>query len=772
MTPLQAGFSWIWSTFGEAIAKGSLDWGWATVQWKRAADRYAERLEEDYGKLFVLGQPAPRDIDDIYTYVHLLEQVSAFKRYRPEQLQEIYIGRGLFHERQERRDGLNIVRRADSPNLFILGQPGAGKTTFLKQVTMQAVRGEMTRTIKTTWRDWFPEKVQAKIPETAVPKMVEINPIPIFISLKDHADSGRTLLESVKHELNICRFPSGEKAEIFVRYLLSSGGGIVLWDGLDEVSSDGDQRGELVLEMREFMRQYRETQFVITCRVAATEYSFDNVTYLEMADFDEDQMKKFIFHWFDDQKVAAQCWNELQKEENKGLRELARIPLLLTLLAITYEETLTFPQRRVEIYEEAIDALLKKWDSKRLIQRGEERYKSLSLGRKKQMLATIGAKTFGDGVFILPQRDLAKMIETYMQKVPKMEDDVDGEAVLRSISARHGIFVERAHQLFSFAHLSFQEYFAAKYIVDNTRQGTLELLLNHAGDPQWREVFLLTVSLLGKADADYFFEIFIKELDKIVANIELIQEKLQWVLVKQERYFQWATEKQEDTDGTKYVKRIVYKPISLRALYLLLGLEYAAVVARTHARVDSSSIDRNHARTISLALDRILDRFRPRDLVRDSEFELDRYLYSVLNFIDDLALNSTLILDRDRNRNLDLDIMIQFDQIGSLCRQLGLVDLQERLYAVPVPLSSTSKKERVRYQTEISEIINEARDLSGISYFYQSINEEVESIVNWDRENLSIYTRYLDGTSLLLDCLELAMVSDRAGIEEQLLLPA
>src|SRR5438067_6287634 len=51
---------------------------------------------------------------------------------------------------------------------------------------------------------------------------------------------------------------------------------------------------------------------------------------------------------------------EFKKEDNKGLRDLARTPLLLTLLCLAFNETLTFPQRRVEIYEEALDALLKK----------------------------------------------------------------------------------------------------------------------------------------------------------------------------------------------------------------------------------------------------------------------------------------------------------------------------------------------------------------------------------------------------------------------------
>lgn len=720
MTPLQAGFSWIWDTFGEAIAKGSLDWGWKTAQWKRAADRYAERLEEDYGKLFVLGQPAPRDIDDIYTYVHLLEKVSAFKRYRPEQLQELYIGRGLFHERNERRDGLTIVQRKKRPNLFILGQPGAGKTTFLKQVTMKAVRGEMTRTIKTPWRDWLPEKVQANVPKT-----VEINPIPIFVSLKDHADSERTLLESVKHELSICRFPDGEKADVFVQYLLRSGGGMVLWDGLDEVSSDGNRRGKLVLEMQEFMRQYRETQFIITCRVAATEYSFDNVTYLEMADFDADQMEKFIFRWFDDQKVATRCWQELQKGENQGLRELARIPLLLTLLAITYEETQSFPQRRVEIYEEAIDALLKKWDSKRFVQRGEELYKALSLGRKRQMLATIGAETFGEGEFILPQRRLTGMIETYMQKVPGIADEVDGEAVLHSIAARHGIFVERAHKLYTFAHLSFQEYFAAKYIVSNTRRKTLELLLNHIDDTQWQEVFLLTASLLEEADADYFFDLFIARLNGMIADVKPVQKILGWAAEKQVSYSQWEElERKERAADNKYVMRTNYNLLALRALYQFHNLDHIS----------------DHA----------------------------------LTFTRSLTLSIALSLDRNLDNALSLDSSSDYADAHTfaftLARELGVDELAEQLDAFPPPADDYAPDEEWdTYIDNLHQVINTFRDLTGANYLDRNV--WLGDVV-WNEISKELYTAYIIGTALLIKCLGVARVGNRKEIEAQLLLPA
>ncbi len=368
-SPIAAVLQFVWDNFGKQILAESTKWGRKGVQWKVAANRYGRRLEEDYSKLFVLGQPDPKLIDDIYTYIKILDRVTAFKRHAPEKLESLFMGRGLLYSDEERHDGLKLVQTGD--NLFILGKPGAGKTTFLKQVTMQAARGKLSRVVDDNLLALLPKKYQATKTVTQAP---------IFISLRAHVDSGRSLFESVEHELKICRFP---EAAPFVKYFLKSGRALVLLDGLDEVKQDDDERRQLLDDIHDFMREYRETQFLITCRVAAADYSLDNVRYLEMADFDDEQKRLFIHRWFVDAELAGQCWQELEQPENIGLQELARVPLLLTLLAITYEETLHFPQRRVEIYEEAVDALLKKWDSRRRIRRGEEPYKQLSLGRKR-----------------------------------------------------------------------------------------------------------------------------------------------------------------------------------------------------------------------------------------------------------------------------------------------------------------------------------------------------------------------------------------------------
>lgn len=88
---------------------------------------------------------------------------------------------------------------------------------------------------------------------------------------------------------------------------------------------------------------------------------------------------------------------------------------------------------------------------------------------------------------------------------------------MKAIEAQHGIFVERAKGIYSFSHLTFQEYFTAKYIVDNPNKRGLETLVRtRITEDSWREVFLITTGMLD--DADDFLQSIKKRIDSFVTN--------------------------------------------------------------------------------------------------------------------------------------------------------------------------------------------------------------------------------------------------------------
>jgi predicted NACHT family NTPase len=287
--------------------------------------------------------------------------------------------------------------------------------------------------------------------------------VPIFITLKQFAETeGKSgLLEYITQMFSDCDVSADQIAVLF-----KHGKTLVLLDGLDEVKDEDNNR--VIKQVRDFSDKFRTNHFVITCRIAAKDYTFEKFTEVEVADFDDKQIATFARKWFQAKEPAKAEEFIQQLRENNRIRELATNPLLLTLLCLVFEESAKFPGLRSELYEEGVDILLRRWDETRKIER-ELVYKNLSLQYKKDLLSQIALTTFQQGDYFFKQKQLEQYISDYIRNRPDAQNNpealqVDSEAVLKSIEAQHGLLVERAHKIYSFSHLTFQEYFIARKI--------------------------------------------------------------------------------------------------------------------------------------------------------------------------------------------------------------------------------------------------------------------------------------------------------------------
>jgi predicted NACHT family NTPase len=470
-------------------------------------DRIKLHLQKRCGTMRVLDMSQPIGLDDIYTNVNILEKITGRRRLKLSELARNVPAKqverfGLGDVREGRVPGLVAVEKYSK--LMILGKPGAGKTTFLKHLAIQCIGGRFQ-----------PQQV------------------PIFITLKEFAESQDRpdLLEYIRQYLE------SSKLEI-IQELLDRGNVLILLDGLDEVRETDVSR--VLRQIQKFSERYHHNQIVVTCRIAAREYTFEQFTEVEVADFDSDQIADFAGKWFRSREDEVKGDRFLkQLKAHPPIEELATSPLLLTLLCLVFEDSGEFPANRSELYQNGVDVLLKKWDVKRNIER-DQIYKKLSLKRKEDLLSQIAYRTFEAANYFFKQKDLERQIREFIENLPgastdEQELELDSEAVLKSIEAQHGLFVERARGIYSFSHLTFHEYFTAQQIVSkcnptSLNDPVLNQLASNVMDVRWREVILLVVGMLTEADS--LLLLMKQKVDSLIAENKKLQNLLKWTAGK------------------------------------------------------------------------------------------------------------------------------------------------------------------------------------------------------------------------------------------------
>jgi hypothetical protein len=86
------------------------------------------------------------------------------------------------------------------------------------------------------------------------------------------------------------------------------------------------------------------------------------------------------------------------------------------------------------------------------------------------------------------------VLKPYLLRLGCTEDDAG--PVLQEMLHHHGLLVERAPGVFSFSHLTFQEFFVARYLVTTN---TMSVLPDYVASPRWQEVITLSANMLPDA---------------------------------------------------------------------------------------------------------------------------------------------------------------------------------------------------------------------------------------------------------------------------------
>ncbi len=512
----------------------------------QASKQYILNYQKRYNRLRVLGMPQPVNLDDIYTEVQCLQPGDIRNFESITALEENYRHNGsrrLTNEKSARENGITIANQYT--HLMILGQPGAGKSTFLRKIGLEALKGESG-------------KIQGEF-------------IPVLLELKQFTTNKVDIYNIIEEEFRSCQLPLVKE---FTNQLLRQGKLLLLLDGLDEVPN---KNFELVIDkIQDFVQQYKQNKFIISCRTAAYRQKFNNFKEFIIADFNDQQIQQFIKNWFysevDKQLGTDQkCWNKINSEE--ATKELARTPLLLTFLCLEYDESQDLPKNRATLYGNALYILLRKWAAEKRLPK-EAIYNQMGIDLEKIMLAEIAYHNFAADKLFFSQQEVLNQIQKFLSGNDNARKDLDLGKILDAITIEQGILVERARDVYSFSHLTLQEYLTAQYIDDHRL--VEKLVTEHLIDQRWKEVFLLVAGVM-RGGADDLLLLMEKKAQSYI-NTRKLKALLKWA--------------EQVTVGSQSD----YKPVGKRAV----AIAYANANAIANANANAVAIAIVNANAIAI----------------------------------------------------------------------------------------------------------------------------------------------------------------------------
>lgn len=374
-------------------------------------------------------------------------------------------------------------------NVVVLGDPGSGKTCFVKHEILAYCK-----------------------PPSGIGSWYEGH-LPIYLSLAE----GARLADAQTDLLSICEIVSSRrgielpKSEILKA--LSDGRAAFFFDGLDEVGFL-DVRIALMSQINSLIARYAErgNRFVLSTRPAALAPVDipDGLTYLQLKGLTEDEMRVLAGRVLTI-RVGADEPQELTIEEsalidrlledtrnNPGIARIAKNPLLLTLLVLIYANTGAVGARRHVIYTQAIKTLVS-------VRARETREQQISEADLRMRLGAIATAIFERKIAEIPRRSEVKrvLLEVLKPDGPLTPDSAEGavDSFLQEVAEATGLLSihsendSRAEDLVTFMHYSFLEYYAAAGLLAGDYLAEIGAV---AENPRWKEVVTLLFGILSE----------------------------------------------------------------------------------------------------------------------------------------------------------------------------------------------------------------------------------------------------------------------------------
>ncbi len=390
-------------------------------------------------------------------------------------------------------------------HLIILGEPGSGKTTLLRSLALnhaQALRDH---------RD-------TDMGDARFPVLLRIADYVRYGMHQGRSLSDYLADDCTRHECSLPQLSAILKAD------LQAGRCLILLDGLDEVVR-GDDRRMVVECLEDFVRGSDgvPNRFIVTSRSAGYyEAPLSNAfAHYTLQGLEETDMRCLLESWYragdaSDEEAASMSVQQARHKTNDlmdaiqtvpGIRQFAANPLLLYILAQLHHEGKSLPQQRVVLYDQVTETLIRTWrvaqgvpasalsEVSSLFDHTITNHWLSKLAYWLHCERACGSTHEREAYEELGREWACFTDKSWDGENPVIEKEI--KQFLRAVRDHTGILVEDPPHYYRFAHLTFEEYYAARHLVAN-REERAKRIRAHLHDPCWQEPILLALGLIGR----------------------------------------------------------------------------------------------------------------------------------------------------------------------------------------------------------------------------------------------------------------------------------
>ncbi len=362
------------------------------------------------------------------------------------------------------------------PCMLLRGAAGMGKTTLVKHLAYTVTQG------------------------LGAPALGDHLPVPVFLKdlwpiLKEKMSSGN---DKVSFLLLLEEYLKNTRCQLTIKAVkdyLAQDRALFLLDGLDEVPEH--LREHLVDGLAQFQFENQHNRFLITGRAhgiagRAESHFGDHLRDIEA--LDQAKVEGFISDWF--RAVSGQAEGTAEVTAGDMITEIrlhehvsifTQNPLLLTAVCILYQDGKRIPDQRAELYRRIVENLLYRrfhdpLDTGR-VEKIQDYFMRLAFTMQKENVRNMEA---AEAQEMLKEIFPAKQAETpaaYTRRIKTLFEEIEPNC---------GLLNRLSSGEVAFFHLTFQEFLAAKYMIDmgiNYRQ--------FLDKEWWEESILLYLGLIN-----------------------------------------------------------------------------------------------------------------------------------------------------------------------------------------------------------------------------------------------------------------------------------